>query len=101
MHDDYADWWASGLNTRKQKQNFTNELLLLLKHRGIEEVEDNNEWNYVIGCGYVAKSGSYIGGLENLCFDNVEFSIKECIQNYLNFNNCAKEFHFDKIKKEN
>ena len=40
-HDDYADWWASGLNTRKQKQNFTNELLLLLKHRGIEEVEDN------------------------------------------------------------
>ena len=65
------------------------------------DANEYDDWNDVIGCGYVAKSGSRIGRLENLCFDNVEFSIKECIQNYLNFNNCAKEFHFNKIKKEN
>lgn len=41
MHDDYDDWWERGLNTREKKQRFINELLLLLKHRGIEEVEDN------------------------------------------------------------
>lgn len=41
MNDDYDDWWARGLNTREKEQKFMNELLLLLKHRGIEEVEDN------------------------------------------------------------
>lgn len=41
MNDDYDDWWARGLNTREKEQTFMNELLLLLKHRGIEEVEDN------------------------------------------------------------
>lgn len=65
-----------------------------------DDANEHDEWNYVIGCGYVTKSGSYRGRLENLHFDNVEFSIKECIQNYLNFNNSAKEIHFDKIKKE-
>ena len=64
------------------------------------DANEHDEWNYVIGCGYVTKSGSERGRLENLHFNNVEFSIKDCIQNYMNFNNSAKETYFDRIKKE-
>lgn len=66
-----------------------------------DDANEHDEWNYVIGCGFVTKSRSYIGKLENSHFNNVEFSIKECIQNYLNFNDSAKETYFDRIKKEN
>lgn len=41
MNNDYDDWWARGLNTKEKEQKFTKELLLLLKLRGIDEVEDN------------------------------------------------------------
>lgn len=66
-----------------------------------DDANEHDEWNYIVGCGFVTKSRSYIGKLENSYFNNVEFSIKECIQNYLNFNDSAKETYFDRIKKEN
>ena len=65
------------------------------------DANEHDEWNYVVGCGFVTKSNSYIGKLSNAQFNNVEFSIKDCIQNYLNFNDSAKDIHFHKIKDEN
>ena len=66
-----------------------------------DNANEHSDWNYVIGNGYVTKSGIYKGKLDNVYFDEVEFSIKDCIENYKQlFNTTATELHFDRFKED-
>lgn len=65
------------------------------------DANEHPDWNYVIGCGYVTKSGVYRGKINNAYFNEVEFSIKDCIENYKQlFSTTATELHFDRFKED-
>ncbi len=66
-----------------------------------DDATEHPDWNYVIGCGYVTKSGVYKGKIDNAYFNEVEFSIKDCIENYKRlFITTATELHFDRFKED-
>ena len=85
---------------------------IMLDERGVhgnffleDEEKDNDannhsDWNYVIGLGFYRKDGSYVGRVDNVTFERVQFSIQECINNWKNIHSGSyKETHFDFIKE--
>lgn len=63
------------------------------------DANEHDDWNWVIGSGFYSKSGRRISDLDNVYFEETEFSIAECIQNLVNIDRSSKEIHFNKIKE--
>lgn len=63
------------------------------------DADTHPEWRWVIGSGFVTRSGAWIGKA-NATFDDTKFNLKNCINNYIDRNGHSKEIHFDSIKKE-
>lgn len=54
---------------------------------------------YVIGIG-LCKSNGELTDLKDTTFERTEFSINECIDNFIEIKRDSKEIHFDKIQGE-
>lgn len=53
----------------------------------------------MIGSGFYSKSGKRIGNIEGAYFEETEFSIADCIQNFIDIEGNSKEIHFDRFKE--
>lgn len=63
------------------------------------DANEQEDWKYVIGTGFMSKSGRWIGSIDDAYFEETTFSIKDAIENRLENGDYSKEIHFHKIKE--